>query len=102
MKRLLILLAAMAIVLPACTNDNNKTPTTPTISVEEITAKVTEFLDAGESSFSVDFTPGTQTEMHAVVISLISEAKTEKQKFSAFRFPFSVYFCIFVALRAKS
>lgn len=77
MKRFLILLAAMAIVLPACTNDNNDTPTTPTISVEEITAKVTEFLDAGETSFSVDFTPGTQTEMHAVVISLISEAKTE-------------------------
>ena len=77
MKRFLILLAAMAIVLPACTNDNNNTPTTPTISVEEITAKVTEFLDAGEISFSVDFTPGTQTEMHAVVISLISEAKTE-------------------------
>lgn len=80
MKRFLILLAAMAIVLPACTNDNNETPTTPTtptISVEEITAKVTEFLDAGETSFTVDFTPGTQAEMHAVVISLISKAKTE-------------------------
>ena len=77
MKRFSILLAAMAIVLPACTNDNNDTPTTPTISVEEITTKVTEFLDAGETSFTVDFTPGTQTEMHAVVISLISEAKTE-------------------------
>lgn len=76
MKRFLILLAAMAIVLPACTNDNNET-TTKTISAEEVKATVTEFLNAGETSFSVDFTPGTQAEMHTVVISLISEAKTE-------------------------